>query len=59
MPSTNNEDPNAGKRPYPPEIEETTQGHPNNEDLDIIDDPDPDAGKHPYPYDVKPTGDGE
>lgn len=59
MLSTNNEDPNAGKRPYPPETEETTQEHPNNEDMDIIDDPDPDAGKHPYPDDVKPTGDGE
>jgi hypothetical protein len=59
MPSTNDEDPNAGKQPYPPDIEETTQGHPEDEDMDIIDEPDPNAGKQPYPGDVETTDGGE
>ena len=57
MPS-NDDDPNAGERPDPDDIEETPQGHPNDEDMDIIGEPDPDAGKQPYPDDIEETTQG-
>jgi hypothetical protein len=58
MPS-NDEDPNAGKQPYPDDIEETTQGHPDEDDMDIIGKPDPDTEKQPYSDDIEPTDGGE
>lgn len=57
MPS-NDDAPNTGERPDPDDIGETTQGHPEDEDMDIIDKPDPDAGKEPYPDNIEETTQG-
>ncbi|WP_049909038.1 hypothetical protein [Halorubrum saccharovorum] len=42
----------VGKTEYPDNIDQTTQGHPDQDDMDIIDEPDPNAGKIPYPDEV-------
>jgi len=42
----------VGKAEYPDNIDQTTQGHPDQDNMDIIDDPDPNAGKIPYPDEV-------
>lgn len=57
MPGTN-DDSNAGEQPALDDIEETTQGHPEDEDRDIIGEPDPNAGEQPYPDDIEETTQG-
>jgi len=41
--------PSPGKEDYPDGIDQTTQGHPEGDNMDIVDDPDPNAGEVPYP----------